>query len=60
MQCVKGVDKTVDYCIKNNILTDFLIAHKAEVGEMILTEYNEEEHMAALKEYYDEQIEKAV
>ena len=23
---------------------------------MILTEYNEEEHMAALKEYYEEQI----
>ena len=27
---------------------------------MILTEYNKEEHMAALKEYYEEQIEKAV
>ena len=51
-----AINKAVDYCIRNNILKEFLLAHKAEVGEMILTEYNEEEHMAALKEYYEEQI----
>ncbi len=51
-----AINKAVNYCIKNDILRKFLTEHKAEVGEMILTEYNEEEHMAALKEYYEEQI----
>lgn len=45
----------VDYCIENNILRDFLIVHRAEVFDMLLTEYDEKLHAETLKrEGYDE------
>lgn len=45
----------VDYCIENNILRDFLIVHRAEVFDMLLTEYDEKLHVETLKrEGYDE------
>ena len=45
-----SVTKAVNTCINNGILRDFLIAHKAEVIGMFLTEYNEEEAKKCLRE----------
>ena len=41
----EAVENAVSYCIKNNILQDFLTEHKAEVIMSLLTEYDEEETM---------------
>ena len=46
----EAVDRAVDECINEKILSDFLLEHKAEVLNMVLTEYNEEETMQMLKE----------
>lgn len=45
MNYKEAVDAAVDYCIKNNILKDILSKHRAEVQNMLLTEYNEELHI---------------
>ena len=37
-----AVDMAVDRCIKENVLKEFLLKHKAEVKDMVITEYNEE------------------
>ncbi len=51
----KAVDTAVDECIKEGVLAEFLSAHKAEVKNMILTEYNEEKTKELLKkEYWNE------
>lgn len=44
-----AVDKAVETCIRENVLADFLKKHRAEVKEMILTEYNEELHIRSEK-----------
>lgn len=44
-----GVARAVEECIQEGVMAEFLLAHKAEVIEMCLTEYNEEETMAMLK-----------
>lgn len=44
-----AVNKAVDECIKEGILKDYLIAHKAEVIGMCITEYNEQETMYAFQ-----------
>lgn len=44
-----AVETTIQECIADNILTDFLIAHRAEVVDVCLTEYDEEFVMDALK-----------
>ena len=36
-------------CIGNNILKGFLLKHREEVREMILSEYNEELHIKSEK-----------
>jgi hypothetical protein len=41
---------TFDECIKEGILADFLIGHKAEVMDVCLTEYDEMATMNAFKE----------
>ena len=41
----------MDYCIENDILKDFLIKEKAEVLNMLLTEYDEKKHMRLEREY---------
>jgi hypothetical protein len=46
----KAVNKAVDECIKEGILEDFLIGHKAEVMDVCLTEYDEMATMKAFKE----------
>ena len=40
-----AVDAAVEVCVENEILSDFLINHRAEVKEMILSEYDEELHL---------------
>lgn len=37
-----AIDKAVEECIKENILRDTLTKHRAEVKDMLLTEYDEE------------------
>lgn len=39
----KAAEKTVDECIKEGILVNFLTKHRSEVLNLILTEYDEEE-----------------
>ena len=46
----RAVEKAVDKCIKENILVDVLRKNKAEVVDMILTEYDEEEMREFLQE----------
>ena len=41
MMIEDAVDKAVDECIENDILHDFLIAHKSEVKSMYLAEFDE-------------------
>lgn len=45
----RAVTKAVDECIQESVMAEFLLAHKAEVIDMCLTEYNEEETMAMLR-----------
>ena len=44
-----AVSKAMDACIRQNVLTDFLKKHRAEVLEMILTTYNKKLHEKALR-----------
>lgn len=44
------VIKAVDTCIKNGILSDLLRKNKAEVMNMILTEFDEEDYREFLRE----------
>ena len=51
----QAVDRAVKHCIKKNILREFLEKHRAEVKNVILTEYDEEEHLRLVyKEGYEE------
>ena len=44
-----AVNAAVDSCIRDGILSDFLIRHKAEVMDVILTEYDEAKHMKLIE-----------
>ena len=56
-----AVQLAVDECIRENVLREFLIRHKAEVIDVCITEYNEEETIAQFKqEAYTEGIEKGI
>ena len=46
-----AVEIAVNYCITHDILRDILSKNRAEVANMILTEYKEERHLKALREY---------
>ena len=46
----EAADEAITHCIKEGILAEFLIAHRAEVNEVILTEYDEQFHIASEKE----------
>ena len=46
----EAVTLAIDECIENGVLVEFLLEHKAEVVDMCLTEYNEEETMEMFKE----------
>ncbi len=45
-----AVEEAVDYCIKHNILTDFLRKHRAEAIAMSIFEYDEEKHLKSERE----------
>ena len=44
-----AVNAAVDSCIKDGILADFLSRHKAEVMDVVLTEYDEAKHMKLIE-----------
>lgn len=41
----EAVEDAVEYCIRNHILEEILRAHRAEVTDMLLTEYDEAFHI---------------
>ena len=43
-----AIDQAVEHCIGTGILKDFLILHRAEVKDVILTEYDEKRHEQTL------------
>ena len=43
-----AIDRAVEYCIEAGILKDFLFLHRAEVKDVILTEYDEKRHEQTL------------
>ena len=45
MPIENAVDKTINECIQEGILKDFLLQNKAEAKKVSIYEYNEEEHM---------------
>ena len=50
----EAINSAVDYCIENDILADFLIKHKAEVDDMLLSTEGVRIHEEALvKEGYN-------
>ena len=55
MKLKDAIEKAIDSCIENGILADILIKHRAEVFDMLLTEYDEKLHMKTVKaEGYEE------
>ena len=46
----EAVEKAVTECIKEGILREFLTANRAEVVQMSIFEYDEELHMATVRE----------
>ena len=52
-----AVDQAVEDCIQNDILKSFLLKHREEVREMILSEYDEELHINSEKKIsYEEGV----
>ena len=47
---VEAIRRAIEVCIHENIMADILIASKAEVTDMLLTEYDEAEVMEMLRE----------
>jgi flagellar biosynthesis/type III secretory pathway protein FliH len=45
----EAIDKTVGRCIEENVLSNILLAHKAEVTEMLLTEFDDKEYIDMVK-----------
>ena len=45
MSIEDAVERTLDECIREDILKDFLLQNRAEAKKMSIYEYNEEEHM---------------
>ena len=54
-----AVELAVDECINNNVLREFLLKNRNEVVSVLLTEYNEKEHIKMEREdaYADGKIE---
>lgn len=46
-----AIDRAVKHCIEHNILESFLRRHRAEVTNMILKEFNLEQHIQSEKAY---------
>jgi hypothetical protein len=52
----EAIDRAVEECINEGILADFLIGHRAEVKDVCLTEYNEEEVQNAFREEGEDRV----
>jgi predicted transposase YdaD len=51
----QAIEYAIKYCIRHNILSDYLTAHRAEVLVMLLMEYNEQKIMDYIhREGYEE------
>ena len=46
-----AIDQAVEHCIEHNILKSFLLHHRAEVTNMILKEFNQEQRIQSEKAY---------
>lgn len=47
----KAIQQAIDECINQNVLSDILLKHRGEVLDMILTEYDEQAHIANEKRW---------
>lgn len=47
----EAVDSAIEYCIQNGVLDVFLRKHRAEVYDMVLTQYDAEAHMEFERDY---------
>lgn len=47
---IEDVKHAVNYCVENGVLADFLEKHRAEVTNVILSEYNAQQHIENEKE----------
>lgn len=57
----EAVDAAVLSCIDDGILRDFLLAHRAEVVDMVLTEFDERTFVKGIKEEgFEEGLEKGI
>ncbi|MBQ0065919.1 MAG: hypothetical protein KBT48_09160 [Firmicutes bacterium] len=50
-----AIRETIDQCIKQHVMSDFLVKHRSEVFDMCLTEYDEQATMESFKKEYLEQ-----
>lgn len=46
----EAVDRAIDECIRENVLRDFLMEHRAEARAMRIFEYDQERHMQQERE----------
>ena len=46
----EAVDRAIDECIRENVLRDFLMEHRAEARAMSIFEYDQEKHMRMERE----------
>ena len=46
----EAVDRAIDECIRENVLRDFLMEHRAEARAMSIFEYDQERHMQQERE----------
>ena len=45
-----AIEKAINKCIDNDVMTDILLKCKSEVFNMLLTEYDEKKHMNSIRE----------
>ena len=50
MNTEQAINRAVEECIKEDVMAEFLIAHRAEVVDVCITEYNEERVMSSIRE----------
>ncbi len=56
----QAVDEAVKQCIEENVLSDFLTKHRAEVMDVCLTEYNEKVFINGIHEEGEDMMGKLV
>ena len=57
----RAITVAMNSCIERGVLEDILLKNKAEVMDMLLTEYDEKKHMKAIrKEGYEDGLEKGI